>query len=226
MESFNVIRASAFRALKPWLFDKVVPLELATAVKEKYEFIKAPSDSTLANQPVDFQAGKFKRRNRIISIEQFVVTYIGNKATSLGVSMRASSDDAEAFLDDIIDWASRQHHLDTEEVASRAFFSQVEFTVPKVLSERFLEFKELSNAITEFVRNYGLKEECPSYELTGFSINIDSVAHEDLKPMPQPFAVERRVGVPFDQNKYFSQAPLRTQDHKSVLERLETLLLK
>jgi hypothetical protein len=223
MKSFNVIRAAAFRALKPGLFAKLVPLELATAVKEEYSFIKAPSDT---NQPIEFQAGKLKYNGRIISIEQFVVTYVGNKATSLGVTTRTSSDDGEAFLDRLIDWAAERYQIDPKEVLPRAFFSQVEFVLPRSLSERFLEFKEISDAITAFVQNYGLKEHVAAYELTGFSINLDAVTHGDLRPMPQPFAVERRDAVPFDQNKYFSQAPLRTKDHRSVLERLERLLLK
>jgi len=223
MQQFSVIRASVFRALRPWLFDKVMPLELATAVKQRYEFIKAPSDGTQLNQPVDFQAGKFKWSDKVIGVEQFVVAYVGNKATSLGVSTRESTDASEAFLEDLIAWASRQYNLDPKEVLPRSYFSQVEFVLSRPLHERFAELRPISDGITEFVRGYGL-EQCPLYEMTGLSLNYDFVKYEDLKPGPQPFAVERRLGATFDENKYFSQAPLRTQDHRTILERLETIL--
>jgi hypothetical protein len=75
------------------------------------------------------------------------------------------------------------------------------------------------------VKVYGLKE-CPAYEFGGFSMNIDVIKSEDLKPMPQPFAIERRVGSTYDEKKYFSQAPLRTQDHQAVLEQIEQILLR
>jgi hypothetical protein len=225
MELFSVIRASTFRALKPWLFDKIIPLELVTAVKEKYQFIQAPEGNQL-NQPFSFQAGKFRNKdNRTITIEQLVVAYVGSRATSIGVSTRTSSDDSESFLDELIAWASETYNLETAEVFSRSYFSQVEFVLPEPLSHHFDEFRSMAQAITTLVRGYGQKD-CPLFEFTGFSINIDAVGHSELSPMPQPFVVDRRAGSPYAENKYFSQAPLRTQDHRAVLEQLEAFLRK
>ena len=222
MESFSVIRASAFRALKPFLFEKIVPLELMTAVKERYGFLKAPDGSP--NQPVDFQAGKLKLKNgKIISVEQFFATYVGNSLTSLAAATRSSTDDSEAFLEDLIEWAGSEYKLDTRQTKPRAYFSQVEFVVSKPLSKYFAELQELGDIIVKFVTGYGL-EECPPFELGGFSMHYDVVTYDNVKPSPQPFAIERRVGSPYDQNKYFSQAPLRTQDHVAVLEKLEKIL--
>jgi hypothetical protein len=222
MESFSVIRASAFRALKPFLFDKIIPLELATVVKQRYGFIKSSEVGLLA-QPADFQAGKFTQASRTVAIEQFLVAYIGNRATSLGASTRESTDASDTFLNDVVQWASIEYGLDTAEVFPRSYFSQVEFVLSKPLSRHFTELGEIGEAITSYVQGYGLKE-CPSYEFGGFSMHFDLVKNDNLKPSPQPFAIERRVGSSYDERKYFSQAPLRTQDHKAVLERLEKLL--
>jgi hypothetical protein len=221
MESYSVIRASAFRALKPWLFDKIIPLELVAAVKHKYQFVKPDAAST--NAPVDFQAGKCEFNGKLVGIEQFLVTYVGNRATSLGASTRESSDASDAFLDQVIEWAAKEYILDTKEVLPRGYFSQVEFVLSKPLSRHFTELGEIGEAITSYVHGYGLKD-CPSYEFGGFSMHFDLVKYDDLKPSPQPFAIERRVGSSYDERKYFSQAPLRTQDHKAVLERLERIL--
>src|SRR5579864_5073395 len=197
MESFSIIRASAFRALKPWLFDKIIPLELITAVKRKYQFLKP--DAALS-APVDFQAGKFEYDGTITSIEQFVIAYVGNRATSLGASTRVSSDASEAFLEQIMEWAAKEYGLDTKEVLPRAYFSQVEFILPKPLSQHFDDLRHIGDTITKFVQGYGL-ENCPLYEFGGFSMNFDVVSFDDLKPMPQPFAIERRVGSTYDENK-------------------------
>jgi hypothetical protein len=40
-------------------------------------------------------------------------------------------------------------------------------------------------------------------------------------PLLLDFRVERRVGAPYDQNVYYSGAPLRTADHVAVLEEFE-----
>jgi len=224
VESFSVIRASAFRALKPLLFEKIVPLELATKVKEKYGFIAAPSVNVL-NQPADFQAGKYSYQNKIVSIEQFFVAYVGNRATSLGASTRVSTDVSEEFLQDLIGWAANEYGLETTEVLPRAYFSQVEFVFPKSLSQHFAELQQIGTAITKFVNGYGLAN-CPPYEFDGFSMNFDLIKFEDLKPMPQPFAIARRAGSKYEEKKYFSQAPLRTQDHRAILEQLEQILLR
>lgn len=223
MESFSVIRASAFRALKPWLFEKVIPLELISAVKQKYQFVTPDAAAFSQNAPVDFQAGKFQHNGQIVGVEQFIVTYVGNRATSLGVSTRISSDASDAFLDSLIQWAAKEYGLDAKEVLPRSYFSQVEFVPSRPLSSHFTELGEFGEAITSYVQGYGL-ENCPSYEFGGFSMHFDLVKHDNMTPRPQPFAIERRVGSSYDERKYFSQAPLRTQDHKAVLERLERIL--
>lgn len=224
MESFSVLRAAAFRALKPHLFEKIFPLELAVAVKDRYGFIKSPDSAQLNQAASDFQIGKFRRGDALITIEQFVALPVGNKATSLGAATRASSDESEAFLEDLIAWAAKEFTLDTKEVLPRAYFSQVEFVFAKSLGRHFADLQEIGKAITNFIQGYGL-EKCPVFEFGGFTMNYDVVKYEDLKPTPQPFAIERRIGSTHDENKYFSQAPLRTQDHRAILERIERLLL-
>ena len=107
----------------------------------------------------------------------------------------------------------------------RAYFHQVEFVLPKPLSQHFGELQLIGAAISAFVNGYGV-ENCPLYEFGGFSMNFDLVKFFDLQPMPQPFAIERRVGSKYEENKYFSQAPLRTQDHRAILEQIEQLLLR
>jgi hypothetical protein len=219
MNSFKVLRAAAFRGLKPRLFDAVIPLELIEAVKNKYGFTKAPGP----NEPLDFQLGKLPEGNRVITVEQFVLTFL-TQVTSLGAATRTSTDDADFFLEHLIEWASKEFSLDSTRPFPPAYHSQVEFSFDKPLSSRFEEVRGIGRAITNIVKGYGLKQ-CPEFEFGGFSMHFDPDEPALPKPVPTPFAIERRVGSPYEENKYFSQAPLKTQDHKAILEQLEKILL-
>jgi hypothetical protein len=225
MKSFTVLRAAAFRGLKPQLFETVAPLELIEGVKRKYEFLKFPSLER-ANEPFDFQVGKLKHGSRVLKIDQFVVSYIGTEATSIGAASRTSSNDADLFLDDLIDWFSKEFDLDVSIRFPSAYHSQAEFVLSEKarLSNRLKELSELGKGITNIIHGYG-STKCPEFELNTLAMHFDLTNTTLPKPIATPFSFERRVGTPYDENKYFSQAPLKTQDHKAVLEQLEKILL-
>jgi len=225
MRSFTVLRAAAFRGLKPQLFETVAPLELVDAVKRRYDFLRVP-DVEKPSDSFDFRVGKVRIGNRVIKIDQFIVTYVGTQATSLGAATRTSSDDADLFLEDIITWAHTEFGLDVTPLFAPAYHGQVEFIFETDgLSTRFEELNEIGKAITNIIQGYGLKE-CPQFELYGFTMHFDTSDLALIKPIPTAFAIERRVGVRYSENKYFSQGPLKTKDHQAVLEQLEKLLLK
>jgi hypothetical protein len=224
MKSFTVLRAAAFRGLKPQLFETVAPLELIEGVKKKYEFLKFPSMER-ANEPFDFQVGKLKHGSRVMKIDQFVVSYIGTEATSIGAASRTSSNDADLFLDDLTEWLAKEFNLDVNEQFPHAYHSQAEFVFENArLSDRFTELKELGKGITNIIRGYG-SSKCPEFEVSTLAMHFDLSDTTLPKPIPTQFTVERRVGARYADNKYFSQAPLKTGDHKAVLEQLEKILL-
>jgi hypothetical protein len=41
---------------------------------------------------------------------------------------------------------------------------------------------------------------------------------------PADFRFERELGKPFDQNRYYSLAPMQTQEHEEFLLEFETIL--
>ncbi len=225
MKSFTILRAAAFRGLKPQLFETVAPLELIEGVKRKYEFLKFPSLER-ANEPFDFQVGKLKHNGRVLKIDQFVVSYIGTEATSIGAASRTSSDDADIFLDDLIDWLGKEFDLDVNIRSASAYHSQAEFVFSEKarLSAHFKELSELGKGITNIVRSYG-STKCPEFELNTLAMHFDLTDTTLPKQIATPFSFERRVGAKYQENKYYSQAPLKTQDHKTVVERIEKILL-
>lgn len=220
MKSVKVLRAAAFRALNPQIFDGVIPLELVEAVREQYGFKRAP-DVTKPNEPIDFQLGKLKSGN--ITIEQLVVTSLA-QLTSIGVAVRTTTDDADLILDDLIGWVSEKFGVDKTIAFPSAYHNQLEFAFDRPISAGFARLQEIGSMITNLVVGYGLKE-CPTFELGSFSMHFDTTKTAALKPLPTLFAIERRVGSSWTDNKYFSPAPLKTKDHKAVLEQLERILL-
>jgi len=57
-------------------------------------------------------------------------------------------------------------------------------------------------------------------------MHFDIGTRSPLTPTPAAFTCERDGrGARYEENKYFSQAPLRTGDHKAVLTELEKILL-
>src|SRR5208282_5464908 len=119
------------------------------------------------------------------------------------------------------EWAAKKYRLDVQERYARAYSSALECVFDKSIIGHFKELSEIGRGITTLVREYSLKS-CPDYQPEGFSLHFE--LDPSLIPSPISFTVQRRIGHPYKENKYFSVAPLKTQDHKSVLERLEKLL--
>jgi len=139
----------------------------------------------------------------------------------LVLDTRASTDVSAALLHDTLLWAKIELGLHYEEsmVKRRAFVSQVTF-------ESKLELGRL-NPVLETVGSLVSSRLSASmgqpinYEPTGVVLNLDQ---STTKLAPGYFSLERREQVPFSDNKYFSTAPISTQDHIAILEELERAL--
>ena len=57
---------------------------------------------------------------------------------------------------------------------------------------------------------------------SGFILDFD-IAQISGKRKPFRFIVDRRVGLKFSENIFYSQAPFKTKDHLKVLASLETV---
>jgi hypothetical protein len=59
------------------------------------------------------------------------------------------------------------------------------------------------------------------YEPSAFTLDVDSTKRASGKLVR--FTLERRTGVPFEENVFFSTAPLQTDHHVEFLGELEKL---
>ena len=218
----TVLRAASFRSLGPRLFDSVILAELIEAVKDRYNFRQVPTLAELADKPGTFGYGELKRGDAPIVIEQMIIAYAGIQATSVGASTRTSTEDSDFFLDDIIGWFGEKYRLDTASPFAPAYQSSLEVVFVEAITDRFEKLRPVGQQIAQFVKRYGVQN-CPDFVLEGLSMHFEP--NPALIPSPVAFSIQRRIGSRYADNKYFSQAPLKTKDHEAVLEQLETILL-
>ncbi len=218
----TVLRAAAFRSLGPRLFDAVILAELIEAVKARYNFRQVPTLAELAEKPGNFGYGELKRGDVLIVIEQMVISYVGVQATSVAASTSTSTEDSDFFLDDIIGWFGEKYRLDTASPFAPAYQSSLEAVFREAITDRFEKLRPVGQQIAQFVKRYGVQN-CPDFVLEGLSMHFE--LSPALIPSPVAFSIQRRIGSRYADNKYFSQAPLKTKDHEAVLEQLETILL-
>lgn len=223
-----VLRAQSIGTLRPNIFASVPIFDLVEGLQERYSFKQIPTTqelvNPLSNQPANFIWAKKKIGDRTVTVESLQVQNFPNLATTAGVITRTSTDDAELVLNDLSQWVHAQFNLDVTPVFPRTFQSQLELTMEGDLQNHFSFLRPIGKILAEIIKDYGFSA-CPTYEPYGFNMYFDNTKATTPPTLATAFSLERRVGAAFEENKYFSQAPLRTQDHEEVLRRLERVLV-
>ena len=198
---------------------KVYLPDASKALVEKYGFMRTPTFDEL-NSPTGgvFVHGKFMVGSRAVRIDLFHIY-----SNALMASTKTSTDDADAFLDEVVVFASE--HLgasaDLATPSGTTHLSKLEVELDIPLERTFPFLDPIGKRISEMVRSFA-SDLAPTFQLTGLNFFFDT---SKLAMTPfQPFSLERRVQKPFDSNLYFAQAPLKTSEHVSVLEELERIL--
>jgi hypothetical protein len=76
--------------------------------------------------------------------------------------------------------------------------------------------------VTNLIEQTLLRHTEHEYQPSTVYFETDSVGLKGRR-RPNRFTLERRIGLPFSTNVFFSQAPLKSGDHFSFLEALEGL---
>jgi len=211
------------RAMVTWLFDtrlinpKGLDIQqLIDGLKNRFRFAKFPAHShDLHDNALVFEAGSF----------------VNSANTAIGANLKTFSDgivaETQSNTDDTLEFMRQLGQailedgfaLPSEGMEQLGFVSQLRVESetpllpinPKLASlARFLEI-HLSS----------LDGKTRAFEVGG----IQLLTEDASKPKaPIPFRFERKYGVPFSQNEYFTQAPLQTNEHLELLEELEKIL--
>lgn len=185
--------------------------DLVPALVERYGFMKYPQKAEEFDETkgVVFEGGKAGEVGNL----RFQIF-----SGALVVDTTSSTQDSERILEDTLVWASNEFGLAYKPslVRRAAYLSQVTFHSDVPLSMLHPVLSAISKKLSERVPQFfGLPV---SYEPTTIVIGFDPLT---LKTAPSAFTIDRRADAPFSENKYFSQAPLPTQEHIGLLEEIE-----
>jgi hypothetical protein len=185
----------------------------SVATKERYQFLKGPVDngSINSNEP-KYEQGAFKTASGVIQIVTMTL-----HADGIVVDTRSSTEDADAFLEDLASWVAKEYGLPlfSDLPIKRAYISELNITLdkPPAFFNPKLDafFRSVSSALA------------PEKTPTGFlswQFSSDPTVH----PIQRNFRVDREVNTSFDSNRYYSFAALTTKQHLELLAKMEEAL--
>lgn len=227
MKVTAVARAQSVESLPANFFAATRVFDLVDAVRDRYEFRNVPTAQELLspqpNQPVNFIWGKREIGGRSITVESLQILNYATIATSVTVVTRASTDDSDLVVEDLKNWVESTFRLEPTAIFPRSYLSQLEFILESSIPGRLEFLKSTADSITSFIKSYGFKS-CPNYEPTALFFFFDNTKLTNPPTLAGAFSVDRRGGAPYEQNRFFSQAPLKTQHHIAVLQEFERAL--
>ena len=185
-----------------------------TQVLERYRFVSepAPIDETGGDR-LEFRRGVFED-NAIDTLDVF--------SDGIIVASRSSTDFIDRFIEDLVTWLENDHGYSIIEThtISRRYDSTLLVETDRDIFAPFETYAEILRMIEKELRDSsGLDV---AYQNYGFMLSADQARNPALKPIP--FRFERKEGIDFSHHQFYTTAPLGTEQHLRILERLEQLV--
>lgn len=194
--------------------DEVKPLVgyyipvLVRAVAERYKFSKAPTPDEVRTTGAKFFDGRYVDGTREINISQLGVFNDAMAATTTDTS------DSEIVVRDLFTWLQQTFKFRPPVTTPNRFYQSdliVEFdNNPEDSFRSFAPFVEFLQGLTG-----------KNHQFNRLSFGVDP-----LSALAPEFIVERRAGMPWTSNRYFSKAHIPTDAHIEALEKLDKLFKK
>lgn len=219
MQKINVALARLI-----WLFDtnelnptgKSLFPDMMMWLGEKYKFQTFPKsigDVDEEKKGFQFKLGEFQSSEGAIAVN-FAFYNDGIVAETW-----SSTEHGDAFLEDVLRSAALRYGLayQPDLIRAKQYISELVVSLDHSLANlnpKIARFCEALNGI--FSRHH-----LPPFEVTGMIFAPDVTA-TNYKP-PGLF-LERKTGVPFTANRFWSKAPFTTKDHELALEAFDKML--
>jgi len=192
--------------------------ELFKKLDERYSFAKSPKHPLDLNEKgvLAFQLGTFVNSEKAHLNVTFTIYNNGFAAETT-----SSTNDASEFLQDLAEWMSKEFgfQLPPEDNLKKAYFSQTVVHLDAPLSTLNPKLQTIAGALQANAKSIDGKPR--QFEFAGINFWTEDVGQTFA---PAPFRLERKWGVPLASNQYFSQAPLETERHLSLIGDVEKLL--
>jgi hypothetical protein len=220
---------SVMMARAIWLFDiqdlnpkgKSIFPEVFDWLKDQYHFAKFPKSIDERDQQGGwaFSEGDFQ-----VKEEVFIGADLGIYNDGLVATTRSSTNDSEAFLANVLELICKDYSLtfDSQMIRRKMYLSEINVTAEGSLSL-------INPALSEFARKISsvlTLEGGLGFQPTGIIFGSDQTITPISKQLFAGFYLERKVGAPFSENRYYSKAPLPTDQHLGLLEEFERTFMK
>jgi hypothetical protein len=182
----------------------------------RYKFAGYPKNllDLDSEKALAFRVGSFRN-----SKGETVVVALSIYNNGIAADASSSTDDSTEFLQEVAGLVAQEFGLVVPPNVGRAYVSQfyVECDLSLFITRPTVaELTEILNSGVAPIDGKPRK----------FDFGALQFWTDDWDPASSPayFRFERRVGVPFSRNQYFSQAALKTREHLAFLEKLESTL--
>lgn len=205
-----------------WLFDtnelnpggKSIFPDALTWLGEKYSFETFPktlSEVDKEKKGFLFKTGRFQTATGSVTVNLSIFN------DGVVAETWASTESGDLFLGDLLRSAVVRYGLVMPDPTRQSYVSELTVRLERSLKDfdsRLTAFCGVLNKIFE-------GHQLPPFELGGIRFNLDS-SRSAYKP--PAFVVERKLGVDFGRNNFWSRSPFQTKDHLLALQEYEKIL--
>lgn len=178
-----------------------------------YKFKKFPSltEKEDFSQGIIFEDGEFK-----VDGDSLIWVKLTIYSDGVVLDTRSSTKYSDAFLEHMFNGLSEIYKMPTFQsiMKEKLYLSQVFVSTDKSIELLNPKLKQISKYLSQNV------EKDKNFQTGGISFWPNQVA----KMNPTPFTFERAINVSFSENRYYSVAPLPTDKHLELLDKLEKIL--
>jgi len=139
------------------------------------------------------------------------------------IDTRSSTRDSEAIFNEAMQWVSESIGLTYRPsmVTSKLYVSELIVRTKAILNNLNPALQSFSENLSKSINAHTRLN--AKYGLSGLIFHFDT---STIKVAPPPFTIEPLGEVVYSENKYYSTAPMPTEEHLEFLEELETILTK
>jgi hypothetical protein len=186
-------------------------------VTSRYAFgAGPPSLAEAAKSGAKFEHGKFDIGGTVEVIKELAIYTDGVICDCFNTRT------ADLILDDFFAWATETFKLrERQSPPHRTYTSVIVVEFANAVEAALGKLARIRKMLSKSMKNaYGWDYE---FNLQRLAFAVDQTTIPQLRSTQ--FYIERKLGVPYSENRYYSMAPLKTEEHILLLAAIETELL-
>lgn len=191
--------------------------DLIDWIKDAYSFAKAPSSITDFEK--DTNALAFLNGNFQLRDEFFINVDLRIYNDGLIADTRSSTKDSDVFLADLLTSAAKEFNLvyKPDMVHTKLYLSELNVRCGHALNKLNSQLQAFAEKLSKVAK----VPTPPRFELSALGFWDGEML---LKGNANTFRFERKVNMPPSENRYYSSAPVHTDEHLDLLNDLESIL--